>query len=131
MPSTTIVPAGKFINIQWRVNLGNTNNRIQCFLNTEEIELPNGLKTAYTIVSVKEGMKTIVSKSLSLTSQSMIYFSQRIQSYVDFTLLQAKERKADISTAQFSLNKDGTEMKEEQGNKVQSWDYRTSAESLR
>lgn len=33
------------------------------------------------------------------------------------TLLQVKERKADTSTAQFSLNRNGAEMKEEQGNK--------------
>ena len=56
MPSTIIVPAGKLINIQCKVNLGNINNRIPMLFETEEIELPEGLETADTIVSIKSGM---------------------------------------------------------------------------
>ena len=63
MPSTTIVPAGKFINIQCIVNLSNINNRIPMLFETEDIELPEGLETADTIVFVLSGM-TIVSKFL-------------------------------------------------------------------
>ena len=44
MPSTTIVPAGKLINIQRKFNLGNTNNRIPMLFETEKIELPEGLE---------------------------------------------------------------------------------------
>ena len=56
MPSTIIVPAGKLINIQCKVNLGNINNRIPMLFETEEIELPEGLETADTIVFIKSGM---------------------------------------------------------------------------
>ena len=56
MPNTTIIPAGKLINIQCKVNLGNINNRIPMLFETEEIELPEGLETADTTVSVKSGM---------------------------------------------------------------------------
>ena len=56
MPSTTIVPAGKLINIQCKVNLDNINNRIPTLFETKEIELPEGLETADNIVSVKSGM---------------------------------------------------------------------------
>ena len=56
MPSTIIVPAGKLINIQCKVNLGNINNRIPMLFETKEIELPEGLETADNIVSVKSGM---------------------------------------------------------------------------
>ena len=36
MPSTTIVPTGKLINIQCKVNLGNLNNRIPMLFEIEE-----------------------------------------------------------------------------------------------
>lgn len=57
MASTTIVAAGKLINIQCKVNLGNINSRIPMLFETEEIEWPEGLETADTAVSVKSGMK--------------------------------------------------------------------------
>ena len=36
MPSTTIVPTGKLINIQCKINLGNLNNRIPMLFEIEE-----------------------------------------------------------------------------------------------
>ena len=36
MPSTTIVPTGKFINIQCKIALGNLNNRIPMLFEIEE-----------------------------------------------------------------------------------------------
>ena len=56
---------------------------------TEEMELPQGLETADTIVSVKSAMKL-------------------------FNFYKLKRKKSDISIVQSSLNKDGTEMKEDQ-----------------
>ena len=53
MSSVTIIPAGKLVNIQCKVNLGNTTSKVPMLFQTEEIELPEGLKTFSTIVSVK------------------------------------------------------------------------------
>ena len=56
MPSTTIVPAGNLISIQFKINLGNINNKIPIFFETKEFELPEVLETADTIVFVKSSM---------------------------------------------------------------------------
>ena len=122
MPSTTIVPAGKFINIQCKVNLSNTNNRIPMLLETEEIELPEGLETADTIVSVKAGMNHRLKIPVINNLKHDIFLPKntiigRLQQILHITLLQVKERKADVSTILSSLNKDGIQMEEEQGNK--------------
>ena len=42
MPSTTIVPAGKLINIQCKVNLGNINNRIPMLLKQRKLNYQRG-----------------------------------------------------------------------------------------
>ena len=122
MPSTTTVPAGKYINIQCKVNLGNTNNRIPMLFETEEIELPEGLETADTIVSVKPGMNHRLKIPVVNNSKHDIFLPKntiigRLQQISHITLLQIKERKANVSTIQSSLNKDGTQMEKEQGNK--------------
>lgn len=49
MPSATIIPASKL------VNLGNTTIRVPMLCETEELDLPEGLETFSTIVSVKSG----------------------------------------------------------------------------
>ena len=56
MTNTTIVQAGKLINIQCKVNLGNINNRISMLFETEETELQEGLENGDAIVSIKSGM---------------------------------------------------------------------------
>lgn len=49
MPSSTIIPAGKLINLHYKVNLSNTNRQ------TEEFELPERLKTIDVIILLKSG----------------------------------------------------------------------------
>lgn len=77
MSSTTIVRGGKLINIQCKVNLVNINNRIPMLFEKEETELPEGLETADTIVSVESYMNYRLN-FLSLTIQNMFYFYQKI-----------------------------------------------------
>ena len=79
MPSTTIVRAGKLINIQCKVNLVNTNNRTPMLFEKEEIELPEGLETTDTIVPVESYMNHRLN-FLSLTIQNMLYFYHKIPS---------------------------------------------------
>ena len=119
MPSTTIVPAGKLINIQCKVNLDNINNKMPMHFETEEIELPEGLGTADTIVFVKSGMNHCLKVPVINNSKHDIFLPKntiigRLQQISHITPLQVKERKENISTVQSSLNKDGTEMGEEQ-----------------
>ena len=78
MPST-IVRTGKLINIQCKVNLVNSKNRIRMFFEKEEIELPEGLETADTIVPAESYMNHRLN-FLSLTIQNMLYFYQKIPS---------------------------------------------------
>ena len=89
---------------------------------TEEIELPEGLETEDTIVSVKSGMNHCLKIPVISNSKHDIFLPKntitgRLQQISHITPLQVKERKVDISTVQSSLNKDGTEMGEEQENK--------------
>ena len=78
MPST-IVRAGKLINIQCKVNLVNIKNRIPMLFEKEEIELPEGLETTDTIVPVESYMNHRLN-FLSLTIQNMLYFYHKIPS---------------------------------------------------
>ena len=78
MPST-IVRTGKLINIQCKVNLVNSKNRIPMFFEKEEIELPEGLETADTIVPAESYMNHRLN-FLSLAIQNMLYFYQKIPS---------------------------------------------------
>ena len=55
MPSATTIPASKLVNIQCKVNLGNTTMKVPMLSETEELDLPEGLETFSTIVSVKSG----------------------------------------------------------------------------
>ena len=112
MPSTTIIPAGKLINIQCKINLGNINNRIPMLFETEETELPEGLETADTVVSVKSGINDRLKIPVVNSSKHDIFLPKntiigRLQQISHITPLQVKERKADTSTVQSSLNKDG------------------------
>ena len=121
MPSTTIVPAGKFMNIYCIVNLSNINNRIPIFFETEDIELPEGLETADTIVFVQSGMNHRLKIPVSNKSKHDIFLPKktiigRIQQILHITTLLVKERREDISTIQCSLNKNGVQMEEERGN---------------
>lgn len=79
MPNTTIVPTGKLINIQCKVNLVNINNRTPMLFEKEEIELPEGLETTDTIVPVESYMNHRLN-FLSLTIQNMLYFYHKIPS---------------------------------------------------
>ena len=119
---STIVPAGKLINIQCKVNLDNINNKMPMHFETEEIELPEGLGTADTIVFVKSGMNHCLKVPVINNSKHDIFLPKntiigRLQQISHITPLQVKERKENISTVQSSLNKDGTEMGEEQEKK--------------
>ena len=78
MPST-IVRTGKLINIQCKVNLVNSKNRIPMFFEKEEIELPEGLETADTIVPAESYMNHRLN-FLSVAIQNMLYFYQKIPS---------------------------------------------------
>ena len=49
MPSTTIVPTGKLINIQCKINLGNLNNRIPMLFDQHEIFLLVSLQVTSVI----------------------------------------------------------------------------------
>ena len=118
MPRTTIVPAGELINIQCKVNLGNINNRIPMLFKTKEIELPEGLETADTIVSVKSGIKHRLEIGVINSSKRDIFLSKntmigRLQQISQIMPLLVKEKKADISTVESSLNKDGMKVEEE------------------
>ena len=89
---------------------------------TGEIELPEGLETEDTIVSVKSGMNYCLKIPVISNSKHDIFLPKntirgRLQQISHITPLQVKERKVDISTVQSSLNKDGTEMGEELENK--------------
>ena len=55
MPNTTILPARKLVNVPCKVNFSSTTKSIPMLFETEEIELPEGLETANTIVTVKPG----------------------------------------------------------------------------
>ena len=121
MPSITIVPTRKLINIQCKVNLGNINNKIPMLFEREKIELPEGLETVDTIVSVKSGMNHCLKIPVVKKSKHDIFLPKntiigRLQQISHITPVEVKERKADISTVQSSLNKDEMEMEEEQGN---------------
>ena len=89
---------------------------------TEGIEPPEGLENADTTVSIKSGMKHRLKIPVINNSKHDIFLPEntiigRLQQISHITPLQVKERKADISTAQSSLNKDGMEMEEKQENK--------------
>ena len=115
IPSTTIVPAGELINIQCKVNTNAFRSRRN---GTTE-----GLETPYTIVSIKSRMNHRLIIPVINNSKHDIFLPintiiGRLQQISHIKLLQAKEKKTpDISIVQSSLNKDGTEMEEEQGNK--------------
>ena len=55
MPNTTIVPAGKLVNVPCKVNLSSTTKSISMLSETEEIELPQGLETVNSVVTIKPG----------------------------------------------------------------------------
>ena len=87
----------------------------------EKIKLPEGLETVDTIVSVKSGMNHCLKIPVVKKSKHDIFLPKntiigRLQQISHITPVQVKERKADISTVQSSLNKDEMEMEEEQGN---------------
>ena len=91
-------------------------------LEAREIELPEVLETAVTIVSVRSGMNHCLRISFISNWKHDIFLPKntiisRLQQISHITPLQVKERKADISTVKSSLNKDEMEMKEQQGNK--------------
>ena len=118
MQSTAIAPVGKLIKIQSKVNLGNINNRIPMLFEIEEIELPDGLETKDTMISVKSGMNHRLKISVINNSKQNIFLSKKtiigtFQQISHITTLLVKEGKADISTVQSTLNKDGMEIEEE------------------
>ena len=122
MLCNTIVPEGKLINIQCKVNSGNINNRMPMLFETEEIALPEWLETAGAIVSVKSGMNHRLKIPVINNSKHDILLPKniilgRLQEISHITPLQVKEKKADILTVQSRLNKDGMEMEEGQENK--------------
>ena len=103
MPSTIIVPADKLINIWCKVNLDNINKRIPMLFETEEIELPEGLETADTIVSAKSGMNHHLKIPAINNSKHDIFLPKnaiigRLQQISHITPLLVKEGKADLST---------------------------------
>ena len=111
MSRTTIVLAGKLINIQYKFNLGNINNRIPMLFEKEEIELPEGLETADTKVSVKPSSQNPVinnsKHNIFLPKNTVI---GRLQQIPHITTQQVK-RKSDISTVQSSLTRMGWKWK--------------------
>ena len=46
MPSVKIIPAGKLVNIQCKLNLGDTTSKVPMLFEIEEIELPERLETS-------------------------------------------------------------------------------------
>ena len=74
MPNTTIVPAGKLVNIPCKVNFSSTTKNISTLFETEQIELSEGLET------VKHGI--ILQKNTN---------AGRIYQILTITLLQAQE----------------------------------------
>ena len=53
MPNTTIAPARKLVNALCIVNLSSTIKSIPILFETQEINLPGGLETVNSIVTVK------------------------------------------------------------------------------
>ena len=99
MPNTTIVPAGKLVNVPCKVNLSSTTKSIPLLFETEEIELPEGLETVNTIVTVKLGPNHQLRIPLLNNSNHDIILQKsttigRIQQISSITALQVKERHA-------------------------------------
>lgn len=96
------------------------NNRIPLLFETEEIELPEGLETADTIVSVKSDINHRLKIPVINNSKHDIFIPKNtivgsLQQILYISPLQVK-RKADILIIQSNLNKDEIEKEVEQGN---------------
>ena len=102
------------------------------FFETEEIELPEGLETADTIVSIKSDINHRLKIPVISNSKQDIFISKNtivcsLQQISYISPLQVK-RKPDISIIQSNLNKDEIEKEVEQGNNDMT--LRTSTESF-
>ena len=100
MPNTTIVSARKLVNVSCKVNLSSTTKSIPMLFETEEIELPEGLETVNTIVTVKPGPNHRLRIPVLNNSKHDLILKKntaigRIQQISSITPLQVKERHAE------------------------------------
>ena len=104
MPSVKIIPAGKLVNIQCKLNLGDTTSKVPMLFEIEEIELPERLETISTIVSVKSGPK----HRLKVPTRSMTLLHKKTQLLEDFTRYFTahlfKKNKKSLQSQQFTHN---------------------------
>ena len=104
MPNTTIVPAGKLVNIPCKVNLSSTTKNISTLFETEQIELSEGLETA------KHGI--ILQKNTN---------AGRIYQILTITLLQAQEcHKVQVQEPHAVVSTVANEMKSEKSTEALS-----------
>ena len=120
MPSVKIIPAGKLVNIQCKLNLGDTTSKVPMLFETEEIELPERLETISTIVSVKSGPKHRLKVPLLNNSKHDITLQKnsvigRLYQIFYSTPLQVKQRKPTASTVHTQIKEHiGTTTSEQQ-----------------
>ena len=104
MPNTTIVPAGKLVNIPCKVNFSSTTKNISTLFETEQTELSEGLET------VKHGI--ILQKNTN---------AGRIYQILTITLLQAQEcHKVQVQEPHAVVSTVANEMKSEKNTEALS-----------
>ena len=90
MPNATIVPAGNIVNVPCKVSFSSTTKSIRMTFETEGIELPEGLETMNTIVTVKPGPNHRLMIPVLNNSKHDIIFQKKNP----ITPLQVQERHA-------------------------------------